>query len=63
MIDLGFAALRKLRQCNQNSVKMSEVVKLLCLEQIGFSNLEVRSTAVEEDSDVLEAEKLGEDRD
>lgn len=39
-------------------MEMSQVVKLLSLEEISFADLEVSSTAVEEDSNVLQAQEL-----
>lgn len=43
-------------------MKVSEIVELLRFKHIGFSYLEVRSTTVEEVSDVLQTEKLEQEK-
>lgn len=39
-------------------MEVSQIVQLLGFEEVGLAYLKVRSTAVEEDADVVQAQKL-----
>lgn len=58
MKHLHFPALGQLRECNQDSVEVRQVVEHVAREQVSFSQLKVLSTHFQEDIYVLATEKL-----